>query len=87
MDILLPVIATVVALFTVWLGIETYVFTRPQQRQYFVGFLFYTLVCWPIAIPIECTTGPIGDRIRAAYRAAQREITEFEQTGKQKLIG
>jgi len=74
-------------LWTLYMGFETYVFTRPQSRPHFVGFLMTHLLLAPLSFVISITSGILRERIEAAYRSAQKSKETFHRTGRKKLIG
>ena len=74
-------------LWTLYMGFETYVFTRPQSRPHFVGFLMTHLLLAPLSFVISITSGVLRERIEAAYRSARKSKETFHRTGRKKLIG
>jgi S-adenosylmethionine:tRNA-ribosyltransferase-isomerase (queuine synthetase) len=74
-------------LWTLYMGFETYVFTRPQSRPHFVGFLMTHLLLAPLSFVISITSGILRERIEAAYRSARKSKETFHRTGRKKLIG
>ena len=74
-------------LWTLYMGFETYVFTRPQSRPHFVGFLMTHLILAPLSFVISVTSGVLRERIEAAYRSARKSKETFHRTGRKKLIG
>jgi len=79
-----PVLAT---LWTLYMGFETYVFTRPQSRPYFVGFFITHMLLAPISFVMSLTSGILRERIEAAYRTARESKEAFRRSGRKKLIG
>ena len=74
-------------LWTLYMGFETYVFTRPQSRPHFVGFLMTHLLLAPLSFVISITSGVLRERIEAASRSARKSKETFHRTGRKKLIG
>lgn len=74
-------------LWTLYMGFETYVFTRPQSRPHFVGFLITHLLLAPLSFAISLTSGVLRERIETAYRPAWRMKKAFRRSGRKKLIG
>jgi len=74
-------------LWTLYMGFETYVFTRPQSRPHFVGFLMTHLLLAPLSFVISITSGVLRERIGAAYRSARKSKETFHRTGRKRLIG
>lgn len=74
-------------LWTLYMAFETYVFTRPQSRPYFVGFLMVHLLLAPLAFVLSATSGILRERVETAYGEAWRSKERFERTGRKKLIG
>ncbi len=74
-------------LWTFYMGIETYVFSRPQSRPYFVGFLITHMLLAPLSFVLSLTSGVLRERIETAYGAAWRSKEAFEKSGRKKLIG
>ena len=73
---------------TIYRGIETYMYERPQSRPYFVGFLITEVALAPFSLAIELMDGgTLRERIRAAYSAAKKEKDKFDKTGVKKTIG
>lgn len=67
--------------------LETYVFSRPQSRPHFVGFLITHLLLAPISFAISATSGVLRERVETAYRTAWASKRKFERTDRKKLIG
>lgn len=78
---------TFVFLWTLYMGFETYVFSRPQSRPHFVGFLIVHTILAPISFVISTFAGVLRERIESAYSAAVENKREFEKSGRKKLIG
>lgn len=74
-------------LWTLYMGFETYVFSRPQGRPHFIGFLITHLLLAPISFVISLTSGILRERIETTYRAAWRSKKAFHRSGRKKLIG
>ncbi len=74
-------------LWTLYMGFETYVFTRPQSRPYFVGFFITHMLLAPISFVMSLTSGILRERIEAAYRTAWKSKESFRRSGRKKLIG
>lgn len=74
-------------LWTLYMGIETYVFSRPQSRPYFVGFLITHMLLAPLSFVLSLTSGVLRERIETAYGAAWQSKEAFEKSGRKKLIG
>jgi hypothetical protein len=75
------------SLWTLYMGFETYVFSRPQSRPYFVGFLMTHLLLAPLSFVMSLTSGILRERIETAYRAAWASKEAFRRSGRKKLIG
>ncbi|PSQ59154.1 MAG: hypothetical protein BRD27_05640 [Bacteroidetes bacterium QH_10_64_19] len=74
-------------LWTMYMAIETYVFSRPQSRPHFVGFLITHLLLAPISFVLSATSGVLRERFETAYRGAWKSKRRFERTDRKKLIG
>lgn len=74
-------------LWTLYMGFETYVFTRPQSRPYFVGFLITHMLLAPLSFVMSLTSGILRERIETAYRGARKSKESFRRSGRKKLIG
>lgn len=74
-------------LWTLYMGFETYAFTRPQSRPYFVGFLITHMLLAPLSFVLSLYDGILRERIEAAYRSAHHSRSAYLQTGRKKLIG
>ncbi len=75
------------SLWTLYMGVETYVFSRPQARPYFVGFLMTHLLLAPLSFVLSLTSGILRERLESAYRPAWRSKVAFRRSGRKKLIG
>lgn len=75
------------SLWTLYMGFETYVFSRPQSRPYFVGFLITHMLLAPLSFVLSLTTGVLRERLETAYGAAWRSKQAFARTDRKKLIG
>jgi hypothetical protein len=75
------------SLWTLYMGVETYVFSRPQARPHFVGFLMIHLLLAPLSFVLSLTSGILRDRVEMTYRAAWRSRAAFRRSGRKKLIG
>lgn len=75
------------ALWTLYMGFETYVFSRPQSRPHIVGFLIVNLLLAPLSFVLSATSGVLRDRLTAAYGAARDSKETFRRSGRKKLIG
>ncbi|MFB6229633.1 MAG: hypothetical protein ABEL04_00630 [Salinibacter sp.] len=78
---------TLTFLWTMYMAVETYVFSRPQSRPHFVGFLITHTLLAPVSFVISATSGVLRERIETAYRRARAEREQFYRTGRKKLIG
>jgi len=78
---------TFVALWTLYMAFETYTYTRPQSRPYFVGLLITHTLLAPISFVLSLTGGLLQERIQTAYRAAKTEKENHLRSGRRKLIG
>lgn len=74
-------------LWTLYMGFETYVFSRPQSRPYFVGFLITHMLLAPLSFVMSLTSGILRERIETAYSTAWRSKEAFRRSGRKKLIG
>ena len=74
-------------LWTLYMAFETYVFSRPQSRPYFVGFLITHMLLAPLSFVISLTSGILRERIETAYGAARESKKAFHRSGRKKLIG
>jgi len=74
-------------LWTLYMGFEMYVFTRPQSRPYFVGFLITHMLLAPLSFVMSLTSGVLRERIETAYRGARESKEAFHRSGRKKLIG
>ncbi|PSQ94771.1 MAG: hypothetical protein BRD51_06625 [Bacteroidetes bacterium SW_11_64_17] len=75
------------SLWTMYMAIETYVFSRPQSRPHFVGFLITHTLLAPISFVLSATSGVLRERFETAYRGAWESKRRFERTDRKKLIG
>jgi hypothetical protein len=48
---------TVAALWTAYMTVETYLFSSPKSRPYFVGFLITEFVLMPVSLAVELMEG------------------------------
>lgn len=78
---------TFVVLWTLYMAIETYVFSRPQSRPHFAGFLLLHTLLAPVSFAISATSGVLRERIETTYRVAWESKRRFAQTDRKKLIG
>lgn len=78
---------TLACLWTLYIGFETYVFSRPQSRPHFLGFLITHLLLAPISFTLSLTDGILRERIESAYRPVLRGREVFRRSGRKKLIG
>lgn len=78
---------SLVALWTLYMAFETYIFTRPQSRPHFVGFLIVHTLLAPLSFVMSLTNGILRERIRDAYRIARLSKEQFRRSGRKKLIG
>lgn len=78
---------TLVSIWTMYMAFETYVFSRPQSRPHFVGFLITHTLLAPISFAISATSGVLRERIETTYRVAWASKRRFEKTDRKKLIG
>jgi hypothetical protein len=70
-----------------YMAIETYIFSRPQSRPHFVGFLItYTLLA-PVSFVLSATSGVLRERLETAYRGAWESKRRFARMDRKKLIG
>lgn len=76
-----------VALWTLYMGFETYVFSRPQSRPHFVGFLITHTLLAPISFVLSATAGVLRDRVESVYTSALEDKKRFAKTDRKKLIG
>ena len=53
---MLTLYLTLATLWTVYMAIETYGFSNPHSRPYFVGFLMTEFVLMPISLALELMT-------------------------------
>lgn len=74
-------------LWTLYMGFETYVFSRPQSRPHFAGFLIVHLLLAPLSFVMSLTSGVLRERLEAAYGSARRSKEAFRRSGRKKLIG
>lgn len=74
-------------LWTLYMAFETYVFSRPQSRPYFVGFLITHMLLAPLSFVMSLTSGVLRERIETAYGAAWESKAAFHRSGRKKLIG
>lgn len=74
-------------LWTLYMGVETYIFSRPQSRPHIVGFLMIHLLLAPLSFVLSLTSGILRERLVTTYRAAWRSKTAFRRSGRKKLIG
>jgi hypothetical protein len=74
-------------LWTLYIGFETYVFSRPQSRPHIAGFLITHLLLAPLSFVISLTSGVLRERIETAYRGARESKEAFHRSGRKKLIG
>lgn len=78
---------TLVAIWTAYMAFETYVFSRPQSRPHFVGFLMTHSLLAPFSLVISLTAGVLRDRVSTAYTIASDQKERWQKTGRRKLIG
>lgn len=83
----MAVYITLVCAWTLYMMLETYVFSRPQSRPHFVGFLILHLLLAPVSFAISATSGVLRERIETTYRTAWASKRRFERTDRKKLIG
>jgi len=74
-------------LWTFYMAFETYVFSRPQSRPYFVGFLITHMLLAPLSFVMSLTSGVLRERLEVAYGAARQSKEAFHRSGRKKLIG
>ena len=74
-------------LWTLYMGFETYVFSRPQSRPHIVGFLIVHMLLAPLSFVMSATSGVLRERVETAYGAARRSKEAFRRSGRKKLIG
>jgi len=74
-------------LWTLYMAFETYVFSRPQSRPHFVGFVVTNLLLAPISFVLSATSGVFRERVETAYGAAWDSKELFARTDRKKLIG
>ncbi|HKL88130.1 MAG TPA: hypothetical protein VJ884_03920 [Salinibacter sp.] len=74
-------------LWTLYMAFETYVFSRPQSRPYFVGFLITHMLLAPLSFVMSLTSGVLRERLEVAYGEARRSKKAFHRSGRKKLIG
>lgn len=74
-------------IWTAYMGFETYVFSRPQSRPHFVGFLVTYALLAPLSFVLSASAGVLRDRLTTAYEAAIAQKQEFQNTDRKKLIG
>lgn len=74
-------------LWTLYMAFETYVFSRPQSRPYFVGFLITHMLLAPFSFVMSATSGVLRERLETAYGAARESKEAFRRSGRKKLIG
>lgn len=78
---------TLVTLWTLYMAFETYVFSRPQSRPHFVGFLIVHTLLAPLSFAMSITNGILRERIETTYRVARASKKQFNRSGRKKLIG
>lgn len=83
----MTVYITLISLWTMYMAFETYVFSRPQSRPHFVGFLITHTLLAPVSFAISATSGVLRERIETTYRDAFRQKERFRRTDRKKLIG
>lgn len=83
----MAVYITLVSLWTIYMTLETYVFSRPQSRPHFVGFLITHVFLAPVSFAISLTSGVLRERIETTYRGAWESKRRFARTDRKKLIG
>jgi hypothetical protein len=83
----MTVYITLALLWTAYMGLETYVFGRPQSRPHFVGFLITHTLLAPVSFVISATSGVLRERVETAYRGAWDAKRRFARTDRKKLIG
>ncbi len=83
----MTVYITLAFFWTAYMAIETYVFSRPQSRPHFVGFLITHTLLAPVSFVLSATSGVLRERIETAYRGASESKRQFARTGRKKLIG
>jgi hypothetical protein len=83
----MAVYITLAFLWTAYIGLETYIFGRPQSRPYIVGFLLLNTLLAPVSFVLSATGGVLRERVETAYRAAWASKQRFARTDRKKLIG
>ena len=83
----MTVYITLALLWTTYMGLETYVFGRPQSRPYFVGFFITHMLLAPVSFVLSLTSGVLRERLETTYRGAWESKRRFARTGRKKLIG
>lgn len=71
---MLTLYLTLATLWTVYMAVETYGFSNPHSRPYFVGFLMTEFVLMPISFALELMTadGYLRHRIAQMRRRVHR---------------
>lgn len=83
----MTVYLTLAFLWTMYIGLETYIFGRPQSRPHIVGFLIINTLLAPISFVLSATGGVLRERVGTAYRAAWASKQQFARTDRKKLLG
>ncbi len=83
----MTVYLTLAFLWTMYIGLETYIFGRPQSRPHIVGFLIINTLLAPISFVLSATGGVLRERVETAYRAAWASKRQFARTDRKKLLG
>ena len=83
----MTVYLTLAFLWTMYIGLETYIFGRPQSRPHIVGFLIINTLLAPISFVLSATGGVLRERVETAYRAAWASKRRFARTDRKKLLG
>lgn len=83
----MAVYLTLAFLWTAYVGLETYIFGRPQSRPHIVGFLIVNTLLAPVLFALSATGGVLRERVETAYRAAWASKQRFARTDRKKLIG
>jgi hypothetical protein len=68
---MLTLYLTLATLWTVYMAVETYGFSNPRSRPYFVGFLMTEFVLMPISLALELMTADGYLRHRIAQARCQ----------------
>ena len=75
---MLTLYLTLATLWTVYMAIETYGFSNPRSRPYFVGFLMTEFVLMPISLALELmrADGYLRHRIAQVRRGMHRRTRQ-----------